>query len=1313
MAMEYVELHARSAFSFLRGASTPEELIAVCSALEMPAMALLDNDGLYGAARFHLAAKKLKIKAHMGAEITVRIDSASCKKFSVSAAGAADNSPGRKPGVKVNKLIRARGAGDRNPTKSSSIVESVAPHGARINFSGRGPRAAARGYYLPPLRGSLSHLFTLPLLVKNRIGYQNLCRLITLMKLRVPKHAKPGECAVTLDELAKYAEGLICLTGAEDGPLTSALNHRGHREAEQIAGNLIDIFGRGNVYAELQRHFNRDEEARNHLVIELARRLKLPLLATNGVNYAMRQQRQVADVFTCIRNHVRLETAGRLLSLNSERFVKSPKEMTALFADLPEAIANTAELSSRLEFTLQDLGYEFPKYPVPDGETMTSFLRKRTYEGAHGRYGRNGEFKRAEKQIEHELKLIEKLKLEGYFLIVWDIVEFCKRQNILIQGRGSAANSAVCYSLGITAVDPVGMELLFERFLSEERGEWPDIDLDLPSGDQRERAIQYVYERYGKLGAAMTANVITYRGRSAAREVGKVLGFDEETLGRLSGLVHTWEWKDPKDTTQRQFKDAGLDLRDRRIKKFFQLYLAVQDLPRHLGQHSGGMVICQGQLDSVVPLEPAAMPGRVVVQWDKEDCADLGIIKVDLLGLGMMAVIEETLQIIRDDYREEVDLAHLPQDDEAVYSALQQADTIGMFQIESRAQMSCLPRLRPTKFYDIVVQVAIIRPGPIVGNMVNPYLERRLGRAPVRYAHPDLEPVLKRTLGVPLFQEQLLKMAMICADFTGGEAEELRRAMGFKRSEQRMKEIEKKLRRGMTKKGIADETQEEIIEQIASFALYGFPESHAASFALIAYASAYLKCHYLAAFTAATLNNQPMGFYQPFTIIKDAQRHGLKVLSVDVMRSNWECVVEKSQESGVGSRGSRGHTLEVGGRESLEQVLEVSDQALLRPSSRRDEIFIDDNEDKFLRAPLGAKEFRSYGAADEFFNSGSINIQPLCGPAKIDDVLGVRSNSLHPTPNSQSPALRLGLLCVRGLREEAGRAIVRARNERPFTSLDDLHHRVPELRKDELRKLAAVGALNFVRQGVGVRVSGLEDASKSRTDSPDHKNLSAFAPSRETSHYFPNLPVDDEISRPAAKPQRTAKTSTKGSQLPPTPNSLPPTIHRRDALWQVERVSRDPGPLYEPLEETEASPLDPMSLNERLNADLRGTGITIGRHPMAHQRAWLNTMKVTPAGELRNLRNGMWVKVAGWVIVRQRPGTAKGFVFLSMEDETGISNIIVTPQLFEKYRLPLVNFPFLLIEGVLQHQDNVISVKARRIEPLEMKVESVGSHDFH
>ncbi len=710
------------------------------------------------------------------------------------------------------------------------------------------------------------------------------------MKLR----AKKGEGAVLAAELEEHAEGLICLTGGAEGPLALALQQGGIEDARLQVERLVGIFGPANVYVELQRHFLREEESRNRAAIAIARSLNLPLLATNGVCYAAAKDRQLCDAFTAIRHHRTLSTAGRLLSRNSERHLKSPQEMQELFADLPEAIHRTLELSARLEFTLNDLGYEFPRYPVPEGETMNSFLRTRAWDGFNDRYGRAAPDmqNRARLQIEKELKLIEKLKLAGYFLIVWDLIRFCREQNILVQGRGSAANSAVCYSLGITAVDAVSMELLFERFLSEERGEWPDIDLDLPSGDEREKVIQYVYRRYGERGAAMTANVITYRNRMAAREMGKALGFDPETLGKISAAVATWEFRDENDALDRRFRDAGLDLNHPRLRKYYELCLAVQDMPRHLGQHSGGMVICQGQLDSVVPLEPASMPGRVVVQWDKEDCADMGIIKVDLLGLGMMAVLKDSIELIRDHYHEEVSLAHLPQDDPQVYSALQQADTVGMFQVESRAQMSCLPRLRPTRFYDIVVQVAIIRPGPIVGQMVNPFLQRRQGREEVTYPHPSLEPVLKRTLGVPLFQEQLLRLAMIAANFSGGEAEELRRAMGFKRSQARMKEIEAKLRAGMTQNKIPHKAQEEIILSITSFALYGFPESHAASFALIAYASAYLKCRYLAAFTAALLNNQPMGFYSPATLVKDAQRHGLKALPVDVTRSEWLCTLE-------------------------------------------------------------------------------------------------------------------------------------------------------------------------------------------------------------------------------------------------------------------------------------------------------------------------------------------------------------------------------------------------------------------------------------
>ena len=730
--MQYVELHARSAFSFLEGASLPENLAHIAAELNLPAMALLDRDGVYGAPRFYLAAQQYKIRAHIGAEVNL-----------------ADNS-------------------------------------------------------------------YCPLLAESRTGYRNLCRLITTAKLRVGKKAA---ATVELAELQNHAEGLICLTGDEHGPLAHALTRDGETGGRKLLDQIASTFGRNNVYVELQRHADRFQEARNQAAIGLARELHLPLLATNGVRYATPAERQIADVFTCLKNKRRLDTAGRLLAQNSQRYIRSAEEMAQLFADLPEAIANTGELSSRLEFTLEKLGYEFPRYPVPEGETLDSFLRKRTWEGARCRY--RPVSARVRTQLEKELAVIEKLKLAGYFLIVWDLVCFCERNGILVQGRGSAANSAVCYSLGITAVDPIGMDLLFERFLSEERGEWPDIDLDLPSGDEREKVIQYVYERYGKRGAAMTANVCTYRGRSAAREMGKVLGFDEDTLARLSKIAGTWEWRDPNDTMDKQFTNSGLDVRHPQIAVYLDLCQRVQDLPRHLSQHSGGMVICQEQLDSVVPLEPATMPGRVVVQWDKDDCADLGLIKVDLLGLGMMAVLKDGIGLIRDHYNEEVDLAYLPQDCPDVYETIRRADTIGMFQIESCAQMASLPRNHPEKFYDLVTQVALIRPGPIVGNMTSPYLKRRQGKEKVRYAHPLLEPVLKRTLGVPLFQEQLLKMAMICANFSGGEAEELRRAVGSKRSKQRMKEIEVKLRAGMTKNGIASQIQDEIVQSITSFALYG------------------------------------------------------------------------------------------------------------------------------------------------------------------------------------------------------------------------------------------------------------------------------------------------------------------------------------------------------------------------------------------------------------------------------------------------------------------------------------------------------------
>jgi len=1051
---EYVELHARSAFSFLEGASLPEELASACAEWEQPAMAITDAHGVYGAPRFHLAASKARIRALIGAEVA----------------------------------------------------------------------SAGGGRYT--------------LLAENRQGYQNLCRLITRTKLRSDPAGKPENPTATNEEFAEFAKGLVCLTGGREGslaPLFAQKHGRGAMEAiRQQLEQLTEIFGTRNVYVELQRHHRREEEARNQTLVDLARSLGLPLLATNGVSHAIEQRRELQDLLTCVKHQTTIAQAGRLLSYNAECYLKSSAKMKRLFADLPEAFGKTSELAARLSFTLHDLGYEFPRYPVPHGDTEMSFLRKRAQEGARRRYQPYSA--KARKQIERELALIEKLKLAGYFLIVWDIVEFCRNNGILVQGRGSAANSAVCYALGITAVDPVGMDLLFERFLSEERGEWPDIDIDLPSGDRREQAIQYVYQRYGQPGAAMTANVITYRGRSAVRDVGKALGFAEPELKRLADLMPQFEWKDPSDTLERRFRAAGFALNEPRIAKFFSLTAEILDLPRHLGQHSGGMVVCQGQLDAIVPLEPASMPGRVVVQWDKADCADMKIVKVDLLGLGMMAVLQDCLEEIPRHYEKQVDLAHLPENDPQVYDALQRADTIGLFQVESRAQMSCLPRMKPKCFYDVVVQVAIIRPGPIVGDMLHPFLRRRQGLEKPVSLHPSLDRVLERTLGVPLFQEQLLKMAMLVANFTGGEAEELRRAMGFKRSEKRMQEIEVKLRRGMTQNEIGDEAQERIVQAITSFALYGFPESHAASFALLAYASAYLKCHYLAAFTICMLNNQPMGFYSPATLVKDAQRHGQRFRPVDIARSGYPCTIE---------------------------------------------------------------------------------------------------------PEGDTKFVRLGFNYVRGLRKAVAQSIVAARREQPFLSLRDLMRRVPALNKTEIAALAELGALNALPK-----------------DAADHQ--------------------------------------------------------RRGAAWQASVAARPVGPLLEAAaDENGTSPLLPMTPTQRIFADFSRSGLTIGKHPMAFHRERLRAMGVMDSATAKAQRNGAIVKVAGCVITRQRPGTAKGFVFLSLEDETGIVNVIISPGLFDRRRLVCVSEPYLLIKGILQNIWNVVSVKAANMEGLSLGAQMVPSHDFH
>ena len=1158
----------------------------------------------------------------------------------------------------------------------------------------------------PPL------IWRLPVLVESAEGYRSLCRLITRMKLAAAK----GQGALAVRDLDGQVNGLVAIAGR---PLLAADRHGVAGLLDQIVG----IFGPHHVYVELQRHLTRDEEAGNQVLMAAAEAYRVPIIAANGVRFATADARPLYDVLTCLRHGTTLAHAGRRLAANAERYLKSPRQMRALFSDLPQALSNTCALADRLEFTLANLGYRFPDYPVPAGETQMSFLRRITEAGAHWRYRPLTD--KARRQIARELDLIEKLDLAGYFLIVWDLVNFCRQQDILAQGRGSAANSAVCYSLGITAVDPVGMDLLFERFLSEERGEWPDIDLDLPSGDRREQAIQYLYTRYGDRGAAMTANVITYRARSAAREVGKVLGCPPETIDTLAKLMSPFEWQDPQDTLARHLRELGLDPDLPQIRQFGDLWIRVQDLPRHLGQHSGGMVLCQGRLDDVVPLEPASMPGRVVVQWDKDDCADMGIVKVDLLGLGMLAVLQESITIVNttaaeaartagQDLEEDpppvIDLAHLPPDDPVVYQMLQDADTVGLFQVESRAQMATLPRLKPRCFYDLVVEVAIIRPGPIVGQMVHPYLARRRGDEPVEYAHPSLEPILARTLGVPLFQEQLLRMAMVVAGFTGGEAEELRRAMGFKRSEARMRQIEVRLRAGMAERGITGETAETILRSISSFALYGFPESHAASFALIVYASAYLKAYYPAAFYTGLLNNQPLGFYHPATLIKDAQRHGVRFLPVDVQESTWRCHI--TPEGAV----RLGFCMVQGLREEVGRKLETAN------AERRTSNAEDGRGASPRRPPAAGSESRP----------NLRDAMPGAAEARRPNDDGGPNADLSAKPR-RATAAGPTLVC-------------------PKCGADDVSMFEIDVHDDGRHVYCGVCAHDWEDEsarvsGIGYRVPGADTRDDRQTT-----DLSARSPGVSEHAKADGRMTTAAPFRFASVDALVAATGIRRDELNTLANLGALNsfgVDRRGALWEAERAVRPTGDLFAEIDEQAApirvsadthsrrgpdederakanerakaegprpkadeSPLTPMTPMERIIADYRGSGVTIGPHPMALRRADLRLRGVMRSDELARTRGGRRVRVAGAVITRQRPGTAKGMVFLTLEDEVGLANVIVRPDVFERQRRLIMKAPFLVVEGVLQQQEGVTSVRAERVMGFAGGQPRTPSHDF-
>jgi error-prone DNA polymerase len=1052
----YVPLWCKSNFSFLEGASHPEELVETCAALGLDAVALTDRDGVYGIVEAHAKAKETGTKLILGSEVTVDDGS------------------------------------------------------------------------------------TLILLATDREGYANLCRLITIGRRRCEK----GESRVGWDEVCAHAEGLIALWGGERSLLVN--------EADPVfvAHDLRDAFG-DRLYALAARHRRPEETAQEARLRARARRFGLPVVAGMEVLYHQSARRDLQDVLTCIRHGVRLTEAGRLTRPNAEHALKSPHAFETLFTDQPVEITRTREIADRCRFSLAGLRYRYPSEKLPDGSTSSSWLRQLTLDGARERYGADvpGTVRR---QIDRELDLIDELDYCGYFLTMWEIVRFCREQAILCQGRGSAANSAVCYCLGITAVDPVRLGLLFERFLSRERAEPPDIDLDIEH-ERREEVIQHVYGKYGRDRAAMVANFIRYRGKSAVREVGKVLGVAETALDRLAKLMSHYG-----GLSAEAFQQAGLDPEQPMHGHLLRLAAEVQDFPRHLSIHPGGFLLGHEPVHDLVPIENAAMEDRTVIQWDKDCLEELGLFKVDLLGLGALHQLHLGFDLIEQHHGERFSMATIPAKDRDTFDMICKADTVGVFQIESRAQMAMLPRLRPRTYYDLVIEVSIVRPGPITGGMVHPYLRRRSGEEEVVYPHACLEPVLKKTLGVPLFQEQVIRLAMVAADYTPGEADQLRRDMAAWRRTGRIERHRERLVRRMTAKGIEPEFAERVFEQIRGFGEYGFPESHAASFALIAYATAWMKRDYHEVFTCALLNAQPMGFYSASTIVEDAKRHGVEVLPIDVVHSDWDCTLGDWLHS---------------------------------------------------RAPNTRVDSRSS-----------------------------RENGACPLP------LRMGLRYVKSLGEHHWKKIESTRAQQPLTTVEDF---VDRTRLDEgtVMRLAEAGA------------------------------FASLDPGRRSAIW-----------------RARGKTRLRDAEVEPV---------AAGGLAIRERERRPGFP-----------PLQPL---ETINWDYRTTGHSPRGHPLAPLRDELRALRLPDARTVTAMPDGRRVRYAGIVICRQRPGTASGVVFMTLEDETGFVNVVVWSKVFDEHAVLLKTTSFLGVTGKLQVQDGVVHVIADTfwIPRIGSRPESGGSHDFH
>lgn len=1099
------------------------------------------------------------------------------------------------------------------------------------------------------------------LLAMDRVGYAHLCRLITTGRLRVPK----GQCLIHWEDVAAHSEGLIaCViprppvatreeaaTGELPAiPCGSEGREFYHRLARHWLPAYRQVF-RDRTYLLVELPHGPDDLGYLRRMVEIARYARVPPVAAGDIRYHCPDRQALQDVLTAIRLGAPVSQIKEHLEPHAQRHLRPPEQIAEQFSLAPELLARTGEVAERCTFSLAELRYEYPEELAPAGMRPMDYLRQLAWEGAARRWPQ-GIPEKIRQLLEHELQLIEELRYEAYFLTVWDLVCFARSRGILCQGRGSAANSAVCYVLGITSVDPERIELLFERFVSRQRNEAPDIDVDFEH-HRREEVLQYIYRKYGRDRAGMTAEVITYRPRLAVREVGKALGLSLDRVDRLAKLI---EHFDEEPELAERCREAGLDPNSLVGGQLVRLATELVGFPRHLSQHTGGMVITRGPLCELVPIENAAMEGRTVIQWNKDDLDELRILKVDCLALGILTAIRWSFDLLEKHYGQKLSLNSIPEEDPAVYAMIQRADTMGVFQIESRAQMAMLPRMKPRCFYDLVIEVAIVRPGPIQGDMVHPYLRRRNGEETVVYPDESIRQVLEKTLGVPLFQEQAMRLAIVAAGFTPEEADQLRRAMGAWRRPGLIDQMRERFIHGMLARGFSREYAEVVFRQIRGFGEYGFPESHAASFALLVYVSAWIKCHYPEVYTAALLNSQPMGFYAPAQLIRNAQEHGVLVRPVDINASFWETTLEP-----VDPRHPLTHNTE----DFAQTGLLPGDVSL--PCGHLPRCGGGDPSEEPSPPAEGEHPLRLAPRAPSSPPWGFRTSQQA--PEKSGDWETHAGSGLRPC------AIRLGFHLVRGMSPAIAEKIVQARRHGPFTSVDDLRKRTG-LAPGAIRLLAQAGA--FASLGLSRRESLWQ----------------ALTPAV-------SLPLFEAANSPLDSPQQTAGASAVDKVFA---ENAPPL-----AAGPAKADLPASDPVAPGRTSSTASYLPGMKPAEEVVADYRMLGLSLRDHPMRFLRSWLSTQRVVPACRLAHLPDGAPVKVAGVVLVRQRPPTAKGITFMTLEDETGQANLIIRPDVWRKWRKAALAATLILAQGRLQKQGEVIHVRTSKLVDLSEQLRGLPS----